>query len=466
MGSTSDSYSSSQETLATLESNTIYDFIPSYINLGFQKELKLKIIRDTTNPVVLEILGSEKFGFIENKVRSKCWHCLLSRQLRLENSRNNDVLIDHPDENQINLDVKRSFSFVENTKHRDFLKDLLSRIIIGIFRKHPKLRYYQGYHDIVSLFILVWHSNEEVDLSLSTMILSAVDAQFDTVFECVEIFTLVYLRDFMMNSLDFPIDQLKLISHLIKEKDPDLYHSMKLDKISPFFAISSILTFFSHDLKPTNENSIIWEIFDLIISKNSSFIPILIFTNFILMQKQKLIDQINLNTENFDNETDLIHASIQQILLTSISNENFFFKIMTITRLNYNRDVKLLSKVLFDSRIINCGSPLLTTAKGNNKTLFDTKDIDNLIDKQIKINGTRKNIRQTNTRFNIVLYHVINNKHLLVKLSILVGLLAIISKFSNRNLIWETYHKTKKVWLDPLHCLLHNPTSYLYSNNN
>lgn len=82
----------------------------------------------------------------------------------------------HRDENQVALDVKRSFIYYPQSappvapyrssclffdvdsgitdEQKATLRSLLSWLILATLRRHPQLSYFQGYHDIVSVILL------------------------------------------------------------------------------------------------------------------------------------------------------------------------------------------------------------------------------------------------------------------------------------------------------------------------
>ena len=237
---------------------------------------------------MLKYFAMNNSGDMTNALRKEVWYTLLNAQLPSTKMNDADSIKPkkHKDEDQVVLDVNRSFGALKNLSQKERLRALLQKMIIKILRKYPQLNYYQGYHDVVSVFVLVFferlnknptfHSikREECNLLNETMdtdndviepgIANAAETCGDAIdekdtkfvldetklFRCIESFTLLYLRDFMTDSLDFAVDQLKMIPYLIKKMDPELYQILHLDKIEPFFALSDILTIFSHNQKP------------------------------------------------------------------------------------------------------------------------------------------------------------------------------------------------------------------------
>ncbi|KDN37268.1 hypothetical protein K437DRAFT_41858 [Tilletiaria anomala UBC 951] len=66
----------------------------------------------------------------------------------------------HPDEAQVTLDVRRSFTsfqrgpLAKDSAIREGRRAQLQEVIVHTLRSHPQLHYFQGYHDIVSVLLL------------------------------------------------------------------------------------------------------------------------------------------------------------------------------------------------------------------------------------------------------------------------------------------------------------------------
>lgn len=123
--------------------------------------------------------------------------------------------IPHKDEYQVHLDVERSFfhfsmgkqdvrlciALCRPDKHslypdqnREKLRGQLNSIIIDTLRKYPSLHYFQGYHDIVSVILLV--ADDDIDLAHRMT---------------VQI-SLFHIRDSMMEGLEPVIGYLRLVT--------------------------------------------------------------------------------------------------------------------------------------------------------------------------------------------------------------------------------------------------------------
>ncbi|KAG0666304.1 hypothetical protein C6P45_000265 [Maudiozyma exigua] len=370
-------------------------FLPSFYNERTVNELKLKVINramESGDFGLLSELGKSKCGFVSNDIRQVAWYQILTSQIIFQPSIIPEPTNEekHCDESQIQLDVSRSFGYIPEEIQRNSLKKLLNEQIVRFFRKYPQLRYYQGYHDIVSVFIITFcHTTKHGKLQTKML-----HREKERLFKCVEIFSLLYLRDFLMDSLDFPIDQIGIIPALIKEQDSVLYEKLQLDTIKPFFAIASILTIFSHDLKPDilNNNSVIFQIFDLVICTHSMFTPLILYSNMIIAIKGKLYEEYEQNLENFENETDLVHGIIQKVLVQTM-NDNKGSKKLWSTVLNATRTSTIIGRDTkkMIKKSINKASPLQNTGSGTKLVrILEQTEIVKLIEKGIKLNKQQK----------------------------------------------------------------------------
>ncbi|KAF8586615.1 hypothetical protein K439DRAFT_1659568 [Ramaria rubella] len=138
----------------------------------------------------------------------------------------------HPDEHQVQLDTNRSFILypIENrsVSHKQHLKEDLHDIILGVLRKRPTLRYYQGYHDIITVLFLT--------LPLELVLPSA------------EKLSLHRLRDSMGSGLEPLIGQLRVLKRLLRIIDPPYAEILEKDSPLPYYALSNLLTLFAHDV--------------------------------------------------------------------------------------------------------------------------------------------------------------------------------------------------------------------------
>ncbi|THH31072.1 hypothetical protein EUX98_g3118 [Antrodiella citrinella] len=142
---------------------------------------------------------------------------------------------EHQDERQIRLDTDRSFVLYPHALHD---------LVVSVFRRRPALSYFQGYHDIVSVLFLTLPP--EVQLV------------------CAEKLSLQRVRDSMGATLEPVVGLLHVLRRVLTLADPEFAALMIKTSPLPYFALSSILTLFSHDI-PTLP--LIQHIFDYLLCR-------------------------------------------------------------------------------------------------------------------------------------------------------------------------------------------------------
>ncbi|KAJ3767749.1 rab-GTPase-TBC domain-containing protein [Lentinula raphanica] len=154
-----------------------------------------------------------------------------------------DTLPAHPDEQQIRLDTDRSFVMYPDGDvqgHQQSLNELL----VSIFRRHPSLSYFQGYHDIITVLFLT------LPPSLR--------------FPCAEKVSLHWTRDAMGDGLEPVLGLLRFLAKLIAAVDVELAKLLKRVAPLPYFALSNLLTMFAHNV-PTLP--LIQHVFDYLLAR-------------------------------------------------------------------------------------------------------------------------------------------------------------------------------------------------------
>ncbi|KAJ3273730.1 hypothetical protein HDV01_004009 [Terramyces sp. JEL0728] len=230
--------------------------------------LKMQLIKEailTRNRSLLQSLALQKGGFLKNSLRKQAWMILLSCENQIEigmpKAVNSEVA------NQISLDVNRSFVQM-NISDFDVitLRPVLLRSLLCIFQRFSFLHYYQGYHDICAIFLLVLGEKR------CRKALPAI--------------TMIYLRDYMEKEFDGTMNQAVSIMEILKIVDEDLHRFFtQIPNFQPHFCISWILTWISHCV---NKN-IAPRIFDALLATDPSFI--LYISCFIIIQfKEQLLE--------------------------------------------------------------------------------------------------------------------------------------------------------------------------------
>jgi hypothetical protein len=143
-------------------------------------------------------------------------------------------------------------------------KDQLSDLIIQILRNYPMLCYFQGYHDIVQVLLLVLGRQ------------NAASAMAHL--------SLFRIRDYMLPSLAPALKHLQLIPAIVGTIDPALWRH--LANIQPFFALAATLTLYAHDIQ---EYSDIARLFDFLLAREP-VVAIYLFAAIILSRKKELMN--------------------------------------------------------------------------------------------------------------------------------------------------------------------------------
>ncbi|RUS33460.1 rab-GTPase-TBC domain-containing protein [Jimgerdemannia flammicorona] len=140
-------------------------------------------------------------------------------------------------------------------------------MIIEILWHNPNLHYYQGFHDVCTTFLLV--------LGKRLAILAA---------ENVAMF---FLRDGMLDSIDPVSRQLSLVTTLLKLENPGLHEFLMNANIMPFYTLSWVLMWFSHDLTDFDK---VMRLFDLFMA-STPLMPIYVTCAIVLSHGQELLLQ-------------------------------------------------------------------------------------------------------------------------------------------------------------------------------
>ncbi|KAF4159953.1 hypothetical protein CNMCM6069_000459 [Aspergillus lentulus] len=207
-------------------------------------------------------------GLLNDDLRRSAWPIFLrsDRDVQVSNFASWEDLPSHGDEDQVQLDVNRSFVYYPQCAEDELSvkKDELSTLIRGVLRKYPMLCYFQGYHDIVQVLLLVLGEKEAAP--------------------AVTNISLFRIRDYMLPSLSPALKHLQLIPAIIEKADPALREH--LGGIKPFFALAATLTLYAHDIQ---EYSDIARLFDFLLA-TEPVVSIYLFAAIILSRKKELLE--------------------------------------------------------------------------------------------------------------------------------------------------------------------------------
>ncbi|XP_072855744.2 TBC1 domain family member 20 isoform X1 [Pogona vitticeps] len=204
---------------------------------GSQKQQKQLLIHRalTRDPVDVESLREAAFsqgGLLTDEIRRKVWPKLLSVNVySLPPKPGREVRQNHKDYNQVVLDVRRSvrrFPPGMPEEQRRVLQEQLIDVILQVLREHPELHYYQGYHDIAVTLLLV--AGERMAVAL------------------LEKLSLLHLRDFMDPTMDSTKHILNYLMPVLQRESPRLHDFMRRSEVGTIFALSWLITWYSHVL--------------------------------------------------------------------------------------------------------------------------------------------------------------------------------------------------------------------------
>ncbi|KAK9389203.1 rab-GTPase-TBC domain-containing protein [Lipomyces mesembrius] len=160
-------------------------------------------------------------------------------------------------------------------------KGELLDVIIQVLRQHPKLSYFQGYHDIAQVIYMVFGKRKAVPV--------------------LEHLSLYRLRDFMMPTLQPALDHLNLIPPLLDQIDKPLSRHLRYTK--PFYALAAVLTLFAHDIQSYSEIALM---FDFFFGCESASIPVYLYTAIMVHRREEAF-------EFPAKESEMIHAVISRM---------------------------------------------------------------------------------------------------------------------------------------------------------
>ncbi|KAJ6518717.1 rab-GTPase-TBC domain-containing protein [Mycena sanguinolenta] len=172
----------------------------------------------------------------------------------------------HPDERQIRLDTERSFVLypIDSKTDKDKLQAQLNDLLVKIFHKRPKLNYFQGYHDIITVLLLTLPRELQMP--------------------CAEQLSLQRVRDSMGSTLEPVLGLLRFMQNLLRMADPQFAELLERTSPLPYYALPNLLTLFSHDM-PTLP--LIQHVFDYLLCRPPIYV-VYLAAAIILCRKQEV----------------------------------------------------------------------------------------------------------------------------------------------------------------------------------
>ncbi|POM75984.1 Hypothetical protein PHPALM_6833 [Phytophthora palmivora] len=153
----------------------------------------------------------------------------------------------HRDAAQVEKDVERSLWHYDvlqgiRESERRVKRRALTQIILGVLDANHELFYFQGYHDIVSVFLLT--------LGNSKNTLQAVRNVSET-----------YHREPMRSGFEQVMATTRLLFPLLDAADEVLFQHLHESGVEPFFALPWMITWFAHQLKRFGDVVRLYDVF-------------------------------------------------------------------------------------------------------------------------------------------------------------------------------------------------------------
>ncbi|KAK4051206.1 GTPase-activating protein gyp8 [Microbotryomycetes sp. JL201] len=264
------------------------------------------ILRALTNGDLekLRLYSQQRHGFESDELRKRVWPFLLGCNVISKGKEkatgsadeggnattSADSLKPHSDERQVHLDVIRSFvNYPEGLSNRDkdALRCKLEQVIVSTLRRFPALQYFQGFHDIATVLLLILDDENVAQQATERMCLHRI-------------------RDNMGSGLEPVMGYLRLViqRHDHSCLDPQLADLVDAAAELPYFSLSWVLTLMSHDLTSLN---VIARLFDFLLAHNPAMISY-IGAAIILMKKETLLE---LDSSSAQDPATLHHALSQ-----------------------------------------------------------------------------------------------------------------------------------------------------------
>ncbi|KAI8048042.1 rab-GTPase-TBC domain-containing protein [Gilbertella persicaria] len=247
----------------------------------------------------LKRLARLPYGFVNDTLRKLVWPILLHTQhgnYIAEKGSEKDLA----DPVQITKDVERSLYYYPQDVTPVFKahkQQELHCMIVEILWRNPSLKYYQGFHDICTCFLLVLGKKAAIPAA--------------------ENVALFFIRDAMLDSFEPVSKQLRLMSSLIEYEDPSLTLYMEKANVMPYYALSWILTWFSHDFEDYDK---VIRLFDLFIS-SQAFMPVFIASAIILLRRHEILmaekDSVHSLVTRIPQDIDIEHIIEKAVQLES-----------------------------------------------------------------------------------------------------------------------------------------------------
>ncbi|RUO96063.1 rab-GTPase-TBC domain-containing protein [Jimgerdemannia flammicorona] len=163
----------------------------------------------------------------------------------------------------------------------------LHEMIIEILWHNPNLHYYQGFHDVCTTFLLVLGKRLAIPAAENVAMFFLRDIPIPVLTLARSSKLIFTSTDGMLDSIDPVSRQLSLVTTLLKLENPGLHEFLMNANIMPFYTLSWVLTWFSHDLTDFDK---VMRLFDLFMA-STPLMPIYVACAIVLSHGQELLLQ-------------------------------------------------------------------------------------------------------------------------------------------------------------------------------
>ncbi|KAM3508829.1 hypothetical protein MY10362_000955 [Beauveria mimosiformis] len=248
-----------------------------------QKQDAIRAACHDADVSALQRLAESEGGFLTDSLRQLAWPILLGLPAPRIDAAQDEPLPEsehhvdggsgswkelprHRDEDQVQLDVNRSFVYYPHDLSDGDLerrRSQLSALISHVLRVHPYLCYFQGYHDICQVLLLVLGPARAAP--------------------CVARLSVLRIRDFMLPNLGPTTAQLRLLPDILAVADAAL--RAHVATVEPFYALAGTLTMYAHNIEAYRD---IARLFDALLAREPVF-SLYVFAQIVIDRRDEIL---------------------------------------------------------------------------------------------------------------------------------------------------------------------------------
>ncbi|XP_005093564.1 TBC1 domain family member 20 [Aplysia californica] len=248
------------------------DVVPSsYVEKNKVVAIEKALASDPVDIMALKNLAISRGGLVNKSLRQRVWPLLICANTNNVTPKPSQEEMEACSKtyNQVVMDVNRSSSRfppgIDDTV-RMAVKDKLVDLIMRVMLKNKQLKYYQGFHDVCITFLLCMDE--------------------DLAFAMVEKLAMSYMREYLDDTMERTSLLLNTIYPLVNKCNPELCEHMQRNDLGTIFALSWVITWFSHVLGDIKR---IMRVFDFFLASHR-MMPVYLSAAFVLYREQDIFD--------------------------------------------------------------------------------------------------------------------------------------------------------------------------------